>query len=74
MLGFNNAKGPFRSFMVIFQVKNLVTEIQQQTSLHWNYRSLRSLPKELLEEGSHVQYIYLKCNLLTYLVSYRTLS
>ncbi|XP_063611816.1 leucine-rich repeat-containing protein 28-like isoform X2 [Penaeus indicus] len=47
------------------QVKELLMEVRHQTILHWNYRRLRSLPKQLLEEGSHIRHIYLKRNLLT---------
>ncbi|XP_042221482.1 leucine-rich repeat-containing protein 28-like [Homarus americanus] len=46
------------------QRKELLREVRCQTNLHWNYRHLKSLPSELLEEGQHVEQIYLKCNLL----------
>lgn len=46
------------------QVKELLSEVRHQTSLHWNFRRLKSLPRELLEECSHIEQMYLKCNLL----------
>lgn len=49
------------------QVSELLSEVRHQTILHWNYRRLTALPKEVLRECSHIHQIYLKRNRLTYL-------
>ncbi|KAK8399286.1 hypothetical protein O3P69_003419 [Scylla paramamosain] len=47
------------------QVKDLVKETRNHTRLYWNYLRLQSLPHGLTENGSHVEQLHLKCNLLT---------
>ncbi|TRY70515.1 hypothetical protein TCAL_10296 [Tigriopus californicus] len=37
-------------------------EVQSSYILHWNYRNLKCMPKELLDHGEHIQEIYLKEN------------
>eukprot|EP00095_Tigriopus_kingsejongensis_P001619 maker-scaffold289_size220122-snap-gene-1.24 protein:Tk01619 transcript:maker-scaffold289_size220122-snap-gene-1.24-mRNA-1 annotation:"leucine-rich repeat-containing protein 28" len=46
---------------------SLRREIESSTILHWNYRNLSSLPRELLESGPHVKEVYLKENRITHL-------
>ncbi|KAK8399283.1 hypothetical protein O3P69_003419 [Scylla paramamosain] len=47
------------------KVKDLVKETRNHTRLYWNYLRLQSLPHGLTENGSHVEQLHLKCNLLT---------
>jgi hypothetical protein len=47
----------------------MVQEIEARIILHWNYRNLREIPREVLEYGLHLREMYLKRNLIQTLVS-----
>ncbi|CAL4189899.1 unnamed protein product, partial [Meganyctiphanes norvegica] len=47
--------------------KELCKEVLSQSILEWNYRNISSIPSILLEEGGHVQHLYLKRNSITHI-------
>ena len=46
----------------------MIQEIEPRIILHWNYRNLREIPREVLEYGAHLKEMYLKRNLIQNLV------
>lgn len=43
-------------------LESRLREVQSSYILHWNYKNLKCMPKELLDHGEHIQEIYLKEN------------
>ncbi|KAK4310192.1 hypothetical protein Pmani_018225 [Petrolisthes manimaculis] len=48
-------------------VQQLVCEVKTARNLHWNYRHLKSIPEEVVNEGHHIENVNLKYNQLTHL-------